>query len=304
MPNLILTYRCNNNCEFCFADSEYQKKEISLDELNQLLPFLHSFKRESIRLVGGEPTLNPDFIEIMNFLFQQGFKVNIFTNGKLQTHLIEKLKTIQEEFHFCVNRTNPILTSEIIQFYQKLGYRIQLSVTFFQTSQSVDHILDEILTYKLDRQYRLGIALPIFPGRQNQYLHPNDYLLASEKLFAFFKKGIQSDIRPSFDCGFPYCFFNEEQKRYFEENNIQFFSNCGIIPDITPDFFAIHCFPLAYFKQPVSDNMTWQILQQKFDTTLNACKYEPIFEKCKECKELHTKKCSGGCMSLRLKADQ
>lgn len=303
MPNLVLTNKCYNGCAFCFVDSKKDGAFLTYKKVQTLLPFIRSFDRESIHLLGGEPTLNPEFIEILKGLLLEKFKVKIFTNGKLPTKLIERLQCLHDgEFCFCVNRTNPHLAPRIVRLYRKLGYRISLSVTIFQPHQIVDHILNEIDTYRLDRQYRIGIALPIWPDRQNLYLHPKDYHLMAEELFTFIQKGVTLGIRPTFDCGFPYCFFNEEQKRYFEDNGIDFASHCGVIPDIGPDFSAMPCFPLAKLRQAVSKNSDWQELQQRFEDTLKTERYEPLFKKCRKCVEFRSGGCSGGCAALRIKS--
>ncbi len=301
MPNLILTNQCFNDCSFCFVDRKNDGQFLSCEQVQSLMPFIRSFNRDTVHLLGGEPTLNPDFSQILELLLNDEFKVKVFTNGKLALNLVEHLQCLHEgEFYFCVNRTQPSLIPKIVQFYNKLGFRTQLSVTIFQTDQIIEHIFNEILTYKLDHHYRLGISLPIWPELQNQYLVPSDYKLVSEHLFTFIQKGVQSGIRPMFDCGFPYCFFNEEQRAYFSVNEIHFKSNCGPIPDVGPGLFAMPCFPLALLSRPILCTSDWSVLNGEFENTLGTMSYKPIFEKCDSCEALQNKTCSGGCAALRM----
>jgi MoaA/NifB/PqqE/SkfB family radical SAM enzyme len=301
MPNLLLTNQCFNGCSFCFVGAKESELFLRLENIATLLPFIHSFGRDTVNLLGGEPTLNPDFGPILERLLQEGFQVKIFTHGKIPAELVARLQGLHDgEFSFCVNRSDGRLTPKIINFYRKLGYRIQIAATVFKLQQSLTHIIDEILTYHLDRYFRLGLAMPIWPDRQNAYLPPEAYSRAADELFAFIDEAVVAGLKPSFDCGFPYCFFNEEQKAYLTENEIAFASNCGIIPDVGPEFSAKPCFPLANFAQPLAAASSWPILRQKFEEALNRANTEFLFAACKDCEAWRKKQCCGGCMALTM----
>jgi MoaA/NifB/PqqE/SkfB family radical SAM enzyme len=301
MPNLVLTNECNSDCQYCFVQRQEEANYFTLDKTKQILPFLRSFQRESLNIVGGEPTLNPDFIPILNLLLTAGFKINIFTNGRLPQHLIAEIHNIAEgEFSFCVNRTNPELSPEMVEFYRMLGYRIQLGITIFEPKQELDHLLNEIEQFNLERHYRIGIALPIWPGKQNSYLDRQNYQVTSDFIFLFIQKGFTLGIKPEFDCGIPYCFFSPAQKSWFVDHEINFISHCGLIPDICPDFSVIPCFPLATFCEPISMQASWTDLKPKLEAQLNKLMKKPIFPACATCLDLENGKCPGGCLALRL----
>ena len=305
MPNLIATYQCHNQCAYCFVDSSEHGPNLTPSSLEKLMPFIRSIGREGLNIVGGEPTLNPDFIPILKILLDEGLEITVFTNGKLEDDLIRQLQNLNiGEFSFCVNRTDPELTPEIRRFYLKLGFRIQLSLTLYKTNQPIDHLLDEISQYKLNRYVRVGIALPAGSNKKNDYLRPEDYVITSNRLFDFIHRGVQRGIQISFDCGFPYCFFNEEQRSFLEKENIVFSSNCGPIPDIAPDFTVIPCFPLQEFKESITQNTGWEKMQRLFNRKLKPLQYQPIFTECRECSEIQAGNCSGGCLALKLQSIQ
>ena len=301
MANIVINYKCNNKCDFCFVDSININKRITIDQIKQYETFFKSFNRNSMNIVGGEPTLNSDFLAILLYFLRREYKITIFSNGKLKPALIEELQNIQEgEFFFCVNRSMPTLTENIETFYRKLGYRINPSLTVFQKNQKLDHIFEEIEKYNLNPYYRIGIALPIWPERQNKYLAIDDYGIVSDRIFKLIQKGVSKNIRPSFDCGFPYCFFSEEQKKYFNENRIMFSSNCGIIPDIIPDFLMIPCFPFSKFQKQITSNSNWNEMSSEFKNDLNSYSFNLLFKKCANCEDLRSGKCCGGCAAFRV----
>ena len=301
MPNLILTYRCNKECSYCFINSKKSSPLLTLPYLKARIPFLRTFDHDAINLVGGEPTLNPDYIEILRILLKEGFEVTTFTNGMLSSGLIMALQNMNDgEFTFCVNRTDPRLADGIVELYRRLGHRVQLGLTLFESQQSMTHIHNEILTYRLKKHIRIGIALPAAANNENKYIVPEDYTEISPVLFEFIRQGIESGIRVSFDCGFPYCFFKKDQREYLEKHDIEFASNCGIIPDIIPDFTVIPCFPLANFRQKISETSHWDDVKKGFDKMLAKVSFQPLFLECRDCEPLIRGKCNGGCRGLRM----
>jgi radical SAM protein with 4Fe4S-binding SPASM domain len=94
---LELTQRCNNRCGYCYnawraPDLEYPKagaREMTIVQIEQAILKLRSeFQVDVIALSGGEPTLRPDFTEIVRLIHSLGIKTQIITNG---TNLSESL---------------------------------------------------------------------------------------------------------------------------------------------------------------------------------------------------------------------
>ena len=79
-----LTYRCNLACPYCYVGAERNKDELTLEEWKKIIsqiPF-YSF----VTLVGGEPLVRKDFVEILNYTAKKTLgKFNIVTNGILIT---------------------------------------------------------------------------------------------------------------------------------------------------------------------------------------------------------------------------
>lgn len=83
---LELTYRCNFNCLHCYcAGSVRQEKELSTQEIKEILDTLHQEGCLWLILTGGEPLLRKDFQEIYTYAKYKGFLITIFSNGSLFT---------------------------------------------------------------------------------------------------------------------------------------------------------------------------------------------------------------------------
>ena len=77
-----LTYRCNLQCPYCYVGNDRNKQELSTQDwfdVIQQIP-LYSF----VTLVGGEPLIRADFVEILEKVCRKTFgKVNVVSNGIL-----------------------------------------------------------------------------------------------------------------------------------------------------------------------------------------------------------------------------
>ena len=62
---LELTYRCNLNCPYCYVGCERNKNELTTKEWKKVIDQLPFYSIAT--LVGGEPLLRKDFIDILKY---------------------------------------------------------------------------------------------------------------------------------------------------------------------------------------------------------------------------------------------
>lgn len=93
-----LTDRCNYNCLHCFhaADNSAPREEFSLPEALRFLDGVRACGIASLRLTGGEPTLHPQFVEILAAMRERGIRLNtLITNGsRLDDDLLARIKAL------------------------------------------------------------------------------------------------------------------------------------------------------------------------------------------------------------------
>ncbi len=96
-PNALfweLTKHCDGACTDCFMDSnspKWNKEEVSFLEIEDIVKQFADLGAYSIRLTGGEPTLRPDFFDIVDLLNGQGIQVGLNTNGMFDERKLEAI---------------------------------------------------------------------------------------------------------------------------------------------------------------------------------------------------------------------
>jgi len=88
MPDISIWNRCNNNCIMCTNSSNFRNKiDPDFLRLETLIRNIKSFGKikESITLSGGEPTIHPEFLNLLKWLRKQfpQTKITIATNGRM-----------------------------------------------------------------------------------------------------------------------------------------------------------------------------------------------------------------------------
>lgn len=82
---LEVTSKCNINCKYCHnADYANKQNDLTTDELKKLILSLKKeYPINKVLLTGGEPLLNADIVDFIQFLDDLNIKTDMVTNGKL-----------------------------------------------------------------------------------------------------------------------------------------------------------------------------------------------------------------------------
>ncbi len=110
MANIAINNYCNLKCPYCFADGMIQEssKNLSVDNYIKLLKYLIEDNDEhSIGIIGGEPTLHPNFKDILiesnHYGAVNDVNFTLFTNG---IELEQYLSCIGDKIRILINCNN------------------------------------------------------------------------------------------------------------------------------------------------------------------------------------------------------
>jgi len=94
--DLEITARCNNHCRHCYinlpaGDKEVKKRELSCEDIKEIVNEAVSLGALWCLITGGEPLLREDFFDIYLSLKKKGLLISVFTNATLITKAHIKL---------------------------------------------------------------------------------------------------------------------------------------------------------------------------------------------------------------------
>lgn len=92
-----LTDACNLRCSWCNSKPFRSSNKLSLEHVKKIVDMLAEWGVKSVCYAGGgEPTLHPDYAEILKYTFYKGLEVGTSTNGTLLSE-----KNISAIVNYC-----------------------------------------------------------------------------------------------------------------------------------------------------------------------------------------------------------
>jgi hypothetical protein len=270
-PNILLTNICNQRCPYCFAQEGMMKakaKYMSLEDFKKLASFLQKQGVTNIRLMGGEPTIHPEFGKILEIAFRHIPKATIFTNGLVPSKSMKIIEKNLDKLTFVINigtvafKTSPATRKEIVSFCNKTYEKTEIIIgfTLFKLDENYACIFDYFRKAALAGMgVRFGVAKNMIENKQ--YFRKNDRKLGKRivELVELLRKRKVKSI--TLDCGLTKDMFSQEEIEYLS-NNVKIKGwGCngkwgGL--DIDTDLSAFTCFPYSNKKR-----ITWEELQKK-----------------------------------------
>lgn len=184
-----LTVRCNQDCIFCCdGDVKESGHDLSTDQAKEKIEALRSGGAESVTIIGGEPLVRKDIVELVEYSRGLGLSVGITSNGtplteKLLQRLVQAgLTSIEISMHaldtdlsrkisqrfFTPDRQARALTLLGALGTERLGVSINFvlfSANFHELPAFVEHVADE---YPFIEELFINFVDPIgYPAMDN-----------------------------------------------------------------------------------------------------------------------------------------
>ena len=321
MANIIITSYCNLHCPYCFANTMINTesvKNISIDQLDRILKWIGPFN-EKVGLIGGEPTLHPQFAEILKHLEEYSKTAEgnphfvLFTNG---VYLDKFIQIIPKNMDILVNVNQPQAMSTEqyarmlinLQTMYKMGWlntketkgRVTIGCNICEQIDDYRFIWDIAKRFKISTM-RMSVCAPTHP----EQLADKDgyYEMMKPKFLRFVDDALKNEVNLSPDCNqIPACYFTEEEIRKVNASYVDDadcgYPKCEPVIDITPEFKASSCFgayKLIDCDQFNSLNEMERYVHFKvmYPKILNNCG-----GKCEGCKLHELMQCQGGCLAF------
>lgn len=315
MANLLLTEKCVRNCPYCFARDHMTgsgDRELSWDNLIYVADFMEASGDKKLSLLGGEPTLHPQFVDFTLYLLARGFRVSVFTSGILSKSALDNAagaldRFSHEQLQFVCNINDPeqtgtpeAETDALHRFLSVFGPQTAVSFNIYRVDFQMDYVISCVNRYGMNRNLRLGLAHPI-PESRNQFVSPEALSDVFRRLAEYMPLFDRHRIRIGFDCGFPLCKVDDALLAPLfrsSDNGIRF--KCGSAIDIGPDLSLWSCFPLgAFHKRSLLEFNSMREILDFYLKRNQAIRSEiaGIYEACEACRFREEDRCSGGCLA-------
>ena len=292
------------------SDSYISSDFISLETFDDHLNALDRSGIEQIRLIGGEPTLHPQFPEILRQTQIRDKPVVIFSNGLITERVLTCIEELPPESCTVLVNMNATRTKNSLteteqniryQTVRRLGKRTLLGFNIFRPNFQLDFLIDIIREADCRKAVRLGLSHPSL-SVSNEYLHPKQYPIVGAKIAKFALVAAEEGIRLEFDCGFVRCMFSDENIASLIETNADFGWRCNPILDIDVTGRVLYCFPLANrFWTNLTENTNISTIRSKLGSWVKPYRLAGIYRECSTCLFKLKGECMGGCMANTLR---
>lgn len=310
MPNLMLTNYCNYHCPYCFGmDMMAPKKERALMSRETFTDIMDWLERKPfdrvIHLMGGEPTLHPDIEWMIDYLLEHEMHITIFSNmaTKQAVGLAEKLSILPINWVANVNnptKWNKAQRENIERGLQAAGRKVSLTFNIIPEEPNELWALELIEKFNLGRNIKVGFVLPTLTS-SNMALKDNEYGIVAQRVVDLLKAGQHLGVTIDYECGVPYCAFNDEQLGFLWRHKSEVNSGCSSRLDITPLGEVIYCLPLATAGlRHYSTFDSYPDCREWFERRFLPYRMLGNRIECAECPLNNPLKCNGACLAKNM----
>lgn len=317
---LLLTEKCNLSCPYCFASDVLRgldKQLLSLTEIRKLVDFVYTPETEherTITLVGGEPSLHPEFHEIITYLLAEKFRLRIFTNGIWSKRKIDRILALdsasKRQIGFLVNYNHDIgrqPAERLDRFCQQVlpEFPATLGINVHRADPNHLATIDRCVQYKVN-SLRFGISQPI--GGQAVYVRFEDYPKIGDWLIEVIRYAVDREVGVFMDCSHPYCLFSEAQQRFIAKLQAEgrlgrHNAHCAAPLVVGPGLQTWRCYNRHDIaeKRTLADFKGVTALENYYSAKLNHWNIGRFsHSRCRDCRHRFDGSCHAGCAGFDL----
>ena len=299
--HVVLTYDCNKNCPYCYANNQKNFEEMSLERFKQLLNWFRDQNIKKFSLIGGEPTQHSCFDEVNTFV--DDFYVTLLTNG------LFKDKSIHNFDAFVINCNLPedyseeeiALFNSNIEKIKDQTSNIVLRHNILNYETPCDFVIE--LCNKFDiKNISYSITTPN-SSKSNIFTKLNNKEKIKHNIISFVKDCIKNGIKPRMSRPLPFCLFNNQERRFMLKHGglIGTCSPTEGVYVINPDMSVYPCSSIHFKGPKILEFNNEKEIVNFYSEKINKLKWKSfLFQKCRSCVYLKRKKCLGGCLTYKL----
>lgn len=285
-----------------------------MEDFEWLLDFLKRSGENQVRLIGGEPTLHPQFIK---FVLKQTFtpwieNIHVFTNGTFDEDILQIL--FLQSYHKSVsllvnyNKLPKVLDNKIKRnldiLSKKKEIKLTIGINIYDPKQDFDYFIETQRMFGI-KNIRWTIVSPYIKLKDensevDMFKHFK-YILPQQERFLYQQQEQGLETHP--DCNtIPTCLHTDKFLRDMQilnPSNIEH-RGCEPVIDVLSDMTQIRCFMFSDFPVDIKQFETVQEVREYFKKTIDqkldgfiykkSCEYCQFYQKYRTscgCKQFH-----------------
>lgn len=138
--SIVTNHTCQLNCPYCIDKYHGQNLYISIESVKTALEFARKNNIKDVLLVGGEPTLHPEILEIAKLVKESGFNLIVTTNYLLLS-VVKNLDKYVDSFNISYYHQQEL--PEQKDFTADLTLSTLISAKNLSTKTELDAFIDK-----------------------------------------------------------------------------------------------------------------------------------------------------------------
>lgn len=314
---VLLTEYCNMRCGYCLAKDKIlqgvlhpaglRAHEISLKEAEVIMDYHERDGQKDFRVLGGEPTLHPQFTQLLHRALARKFHVVLFTNGIFNRPVADQLHDIpKKDILYVVNANPPVRYTQANWEILKVNLallkkkRIALSFNIHELTFDYRFILALAKKFKIDI-FSVSVAMP-GTNADAQCLHPSQYRSLIPRLLQFARACAKLKIRWEWNCCLPQCVLSKsELKKFSSLVDCLIPHTCITGLTIGPGYQTSMCLGTSGFPSvKLTDYPTLSKVREHFKSSYASFRRVGGYDTCIDCAQIQNGRCQGGCVGYTM----
>ena len=183
---LEITQGCNLKCVHCYEGNFHiqSKNKLNLQKWKNIIDQLALLRVERVVVIGGEPTINKDIIEILKYLKSKNIPTTLFTNAFFQDEELRKViveNNIRLKISLYGHNSNvhdSITTVsgsfdrliENIKYFSKNSVDISIAVTLMKENENYVNEIEAFIKSLGIQQYKFDVIRQVYCGTQYKHI--------------------------------------------------------------------------------------------------------------------------------------
>ena len=333
--SVCVTYQCNRNCRFCYARElrEEYKQHMSLADFEFFAGWAKAQGWRILRLLGGEPTVHPDFRAILELSGKYGFTLIPATNGLYSPELNPSIgRPLISSMTFSYPQ-DELPRHEMQLFFRNVRHAMSrgIPVTLSWVVEPEGDGWRKIIEFVKEHRTRAAVRFStVLPGHRKSFTTEEfreKMRGLARQIIEIVRCAHENSVVISFYRPLLRCMFTAEQFGFLKSiSPFMFYTRCPLCLkggydcdlrlNVNPDLTCYPCNALSFkgVKLPITPATTRESINEFFKPLMREVATQPLMDSCRACRyfanylsRLEDKNqdladktsCQGGCFQYR-----